>query len=142
MPARVALALVVVVVAAPVARADSPGSPGIHEGYNLLEVRSGTTVDDIPFTGVPLGSHDFGQLPVWDHDLVAVGTRATGNASALLGHGATWYSGYTGALELTYAWFERLTLVSAQPVDVPGGAELLYLTLTDTPNGKLYDGGS
>jgi hypothetical protein len=115
-----ALALLTVITAW-----SSHATSTVLPGWDLLETLPGTAFMGVPFTGVPLGSYDFGGGPV-----------GVGNADAIVQRLAA-ANGPSGTIPIELV---ALQLVSVIPVDLGAGLAFHYITLQSARGGPASPG--
>lgn len=126
--ARLTLSMLVVALAAGVSPSESRADLIVARGWDLFQTEPGTMFNGVPFTGVGLGSFDFG-APVGVQNLGdLVDTIVQRKADATVGSP-------TIPIELV-----ALQLVSTMPVDFGAGLGLHFITLQSVRGGPASAG--
>lgn len=128
--AAAALAGAIAVLAFPGAvRADFTVLPG----WDLLTTEAGTSVGGVPFTGVPLGTFNFGG---------AIGVQPTGTTDTIVQRLAPAVApgGVPGTAPAIPIEMVALQLVSAAPTDFGLGVGFYYVTLQSARGGPASTG--
>lgn len=98
----------------------------VHSGWDLLATGSGTTVNWVPFQGVPLGTFDFGG---------SIGLQNVGNTDTII-YRPTDTTGSAGGTVAFTAYLAALQLRSVSQVSFGGGPlGYYYLTLQSVRGG-------
>jgi hypothetical protein len=106
--------------------ATSWADPTVHSGWDLLTTGSGTTVNWVPFQGVPLGVFDFGG---------SIGLQNVGNTDTIIQR-PTDIIGSSGGTVAFTAYLAALQLRSVSLVNFGGGPlGYYYLTLQSVRGG-------
>ena len=92
----------------------------VEPGFDLFESGAGTTFLGLPFTGVPLGTFDFGGL---------IGVKNTGTTDTIVQRLTPASVPLAPALDTIDIEMVALQLVSIAPVDVGAGFDFHYITL-------------
>jgi len=118
-----AAAIVGLVSFAPVA----PAAEIVETGWDLFTTTSGTTFGGAPFTGVPLGSFDFGGT---------IGIKPVGNTDTIVQRKDV----ADAPTDTIRTELVALQLVSTAPVDFGLGADFYYITLQSVRGGPASTG--
>lgn len=104
----------------------------VADGWDLLQTTDGTTFAGAPFTGVQLGTFDFG---------APYGVQGVGNADTIVHRlsDAT-IGGISGTAAPIPIELVALQLVSVAPIDLGAGVGLYYITLQSTRGGPASPG--
>jgi len=98
----------------------------VAPGFDLLRTETGTSFLGLPFTGVPLGSHDFG---------APFGVKATGNADTIVQRRDPVSVPFPPGSDTTLIELVSLQLVSVNLIDLGLGLSSYYVSLQSARGG-------
>jgi len=128
---RKSLLLSLAAIFCAISSATSALAAEIAPGWDLFETAPGTTFNGAAFTGVPIGTYNFGGT---------IGTKPIGNTDTIVRRLGSAVVAVPPGNAVVPVEMVALQLVSALPVDLGAGLNLYYITLQSARGGPQTTG--